>query len=106
MFIVTITPILSINLGADIVTCLGDIPTIGKIASGGTAPYSYSWSPKTGIIGSDSTAQINVSPTITTTYTVSVTDKNGCQSQDGIQVTVHPKPSVYAGADTVICPGE
>ncbi|MBK9248329.1 MAG: SBBP repeat-containing protein [Ignavibacteria bacterium] len=106
MFIVTITPILSINLGADIVTCLGDIPTIGKIVSGGTAPYSYSWSPKTGIIGSDSTAQINVSPTITTTYTVSVTDKNGCQSQNGIQVTVHPKPSVYAGADTVICPGE
>ena len=41
-------------------------------ASGGTPPYTYTWS-----TGSH-TSSITVSPTVTTTYTVTVTDANGC----------------------------
>ena len=40
--------------------------------SGGTAPYSYTWS--TGA----TTSSVTVSPTTTTTYSVSVKDQNGC----------------------------
>lgn len=41
----------------------------------------------------------------TTTYTVTGTDLNGCQGTDQIDVTVHPLPSVSAGADQLICEG-
>jgi len=40
--------------------------------SGGTAPYSYTWS--TGA----TTSSVTVSPTATTTYSVAVKDQNGC----------------------------
>ena len=48
--------------------------TLTANVSGGTAPYNYTWS-----TGSHS-ASITVSPTATTTYTVSVTDAFGCPS--------------------------
>ncbi len=41
-------------------------------ASGGSPPYTYTWS-----TGSHASS-ITVSPTVTTTYTVTVTDANGC----------------------------
>ncbi len=46
--------------------------TLTANASGGTPPYSYTWS-----TGSHASS-ITVSPTVTTTYTVTVTDANGC----------------------------
>ena len=52
--------------------------------SGGTAPYTYAWS--TGA----TTASITVSPASTTTYTVQVTDANGCiESANLIVGTTH-----------------
>ena len=42
-------------------------------ASGGTPPYSYSWS------NGATTASVNVSPATSTTYTVTVTDSFGCK---------------------------
>lgn len=46
--------------------------TLMANASGGTPPYTYTWS-----TGSHASS-ITVSPTVTTTYTVTVTDANGC----------------------------
>lgn|GEM_PF-711187 len=46
--------------------------TLQASVSGGTGPYSYSWS--NGI----ASTSIIVSPTSTTTYSVTVTDQNGC----------------------------
>ncbi len=46
--------------------------TLTAIVSGGTPPYTYTWS-----TGSHASS-ITVSPTVTTTYTVTVTDANGC----------------------------
>jgi hypothetical protein len=40
--------------------------------TGGTAPYTYNWS------NGASTASTTVSPTATTTYSVTVKDQNGC----------------------------
>ena len=48
----------------------------------GTAPYSYSWSNGT------TTQSITVSPAATTTYSVTVTDANGCTGTASKQVTV------------------
>lgn len=69
---ITITPIMK-----DI-TCLG-IGTIKLDVKGGTMPYSYSWSTGefTEEIGVDSVG----------TYTVTVTDFNGCSASKSIDVT-------------------
>ncbi|HVM50452.1 MAG TPA: autotransporter-associated beta strand repeat-containing protein [Candidatus Acidoferrum sp.] len=70
-------------------TALGGDPT----ASGGTPPYTYSWSPTTGL--SDPTA---ANPTAeigsTTTYTVTVTDQNGCTATASVVLTIPPLPNI------------
>jgi hypothetical protein len=50
--------------------------------SSGTAPYSYSWS------NGSITQSIVVSPTTNTTYTVTVTDANGCTGTTSKEVIV------------------
>lgn len=76
------------NAGDDIVssgtqTFIGGSPT----AIGGTAPFTYSWSPQDNL--SDPTA---ANPTITPTqeieYTVNITDSRGCTTSDGIQIKI------------------
>ncbi|MCV6630862.1 MAG: T9SS type A sorting domain-containing protein, partial [Flavobacteriaceae bacterium] len=49
--------------------------------SGGTAPYSYAWS------NGATTATTEVCPTASTTYTVTVTDANGCTISDSVTVS-------------------
>lgn len=42
----------------------------------------------------------------TTTYTVTGTDANGCESTDQVDVTLYQPPSVSAGNDIDVCDGE
>ncbi|MCF8298418.1 MAG: right-handed parallel beta-helix repeat-containing protein [Saprospiraceae bacterium] len=74
----------------DTVICIGG--TANLDVSGGT---SYSWS--TG----DTTMAIQVTPTLTTIYVVTVTDGN-CFDSDSVIVTVN-NPIVELGNDTTIC---
>ena len=72
----------------------------------GDLNFSYLWtSNPTGI--SESTTNITVTPTINTTYTVTVTDGNGFTASDDIKITVDP---VSAGGtaltDQTICNGD
>jgi hypothetical protein len=62
--------------------------------------HTYSWSP-----GGATTAQPFVTPTETTTYTVTAT--TGCnQASDSVTVTVlGPLPTANAGNDVSICEG-
>ncbi|MEO0312203.1 MAG: hypothetical protein RIQ89_1860 [Bacteroidota bacterium] len=57
------------------------------LATGGTAPYTYSWSPTGGTNASAS----NLSPG---TYTVTATDSRGCTDQTTIVIT---QPPILAG---------
>ncbi|MBK9256012.1 MAG: T9SS type A sorting domain-containing protein [Saprospiraceae bacterium] len=75
--------------------CVGDTGTL--TASGGV---SYVWS--TGA----TTASINVSPTVTTTYIVTATDSNGCTVTASSTVTVNPLPVVNITGKTDICVDE
>jgi hypothetical protein len=54
-------------------------------AEGGVAPYTYSWSPG-GTTPNDNTTK--VCPAVTTKYTLTVTDKNGCTRSDEVTVFV------------------
>ncbi len=75
--------------------CLGK--TASLTASGGA---SYLWS--TGASG----ATLNTSPTVDSTYSVTVTDAFSCSASASASVKVLPLPPADAGANDTICPGE
>lgn len=93
------------NAGADTSFCAG--ASVGLSASGsyGTAPFTYSWSPTTGL-SSSTVANPTASPASTTTYTVTVTDARGCSASDEVVVTVNELPVADAGEDTTIYAGD
>ncbi len=64
-----------------------------------TGGIYYQWST------SDTTSTINVSPTITTTYWVTVSN-NYCSDTDSVTVTVYPLPVADAGNDQTVCTGD
>lgn len=68
--------------------CLGDSVTLGgnPSAMGGTAGYTYSWTPSL-TLNSGAAANPNAAPTSTTTYVLNLTDANGCS--DSASVTVN-----------------
>ncbi|MEZ4796635.1 MAG: T9SS type A sorting domain-containing protein [Flavobacteriaceae bacterium] len=85
------------NAGADVTINQGDSTTL-TATGGGT----YLWS--TG----ETTANITVSPTATTSYSVIVTSAVGCQASDEVVVTVNSTNTVTAnaGEDQTICEGD
>jgi hypothetical protein len=60
--------------------------TLNGTASGGVAPYAYSWSPGG---STPDQASTEVCPTATTTYVLTVTDANGCSRTDDLTVFVN-----------------
>jgi hypothetical protein len=90
--------------GANQIICSGSPVSIGGVATGGTAPYIYSWSPTTGL-SNPNVASPTASPLVTTTYTVTVQDSNGCQNSASVAVTVNPKPTVSVTHIVETCAG-
>ena len=90
----------SANAGSDATICLGGSTQLS--ASGGN---TYSWSPITGLNNPTIFNPI-ASPAITTTYTVSIIDNNGCSNSDSITVFVNPLPVIDAGTNAAICLGD
>ncbi|MCH8318888.1 MAG: PKD domain-containing protein, partial [Bacteroidetes bacterium] len=96
---------ITVSAGANLIICAGESVVIGgsPTASGGAAPYFYSWDPAVGL--SDSTvANPTASPVSTATYTVTITDTNGCTAIDNVTITVYPLPTADFSATTV-CSG-
>ncbi|MFK8039696.1 MAG: T9SS type A sorting domain-containing protein, partial [Crocinitomicaceae bacterium] len=69
--------------------------TISASISGGTAPYSYSWS--NGQMSSD------IANLCIGTYTLTVTDANGCTLVDSVEITQPDELHVYASSTDVSC---
>ncbi len=87
------------NAGADQTICIGS--SVQLNASGGVI---YSWSPTTGL-SNPNIANPIANPIVTTTYTVTVTNTEGCIGTDQITVNVNENIIVHAGADQTICAG-
>jgi hypothetical protein len=65
--------------GGGYTVCAGGAVVLNAFASGGTPAYTYSWSP--GVFLSTTTGPNPVcAPTTTITYTITVTDMNGCNA--------------------------
>lgn len=87
------------NAGSDTSVCPGAQAQLN--ASGGLA---FTWTP--GATLNDPGIQNPVAqPAVTTVYTVTVTDSNGCQDDDEVTAMVLPAPVADAGRDTGFCPG-
>ncbi len=87
------------NAGGAQYVCADDSVTLGGRTDGGKPPYSWQWSPTTGL--SDPTVE---RPRLFVTkgeqYQVVVTDANGCRDTAVTNVSILPQPSVQITADT------
>lgn len=94
-----ITLTLSANDNTCFNSCDGDATVV---PSGGNAPYSYVWSPNppTGQ-GTD-----NISGLCAGNYVVTVTDNNGCQAIDDIDVNEPPQYDITSASTDIVCNGD
>ena len=100
---VTVNPSPIVDAGTDIALCIGGSTAIGGSPTGPTGS-TYSWSPSVSL-NDPTLANPIASPATTTTYTVVVTDANGCNNTDDIIVSINLLPIADAGLDTAICLG-
>ena len=101
-FIITQPSPINLTLPSDTQICNGETVVINASVSGGTLPYTYIWS------NGDITSGIIVTPDVETTYSVTVTDSNGCPGGSGsIHVIVSQSIILNVSASMeAICPGE
>ncbi|WP_299584638.1 PKD-like domain-containing protein, partial [uncultured Sunxiuqinia sp.] len=101
---ITIPDLLTIAANSDPVICEDDNLALSATPSGGTANYVYSW---TGPNGFTSTLQNPVINNVTTvasgSYSVVVTDANGCTATASVSVTVRPTPRATIHGTTAVC---
>lgn len=98
----TVNPVPVANAGPDVAICSTFSAQLNAGSSTGNAPLSYSWSP-TGSLNNPNIVNPIATPATTTTYTVTVTDGNGCTGTDQVKVTVNPLPILTVN-DTICAP--
>lgn len=94
---ITVNPLPVANAGPDVPLCFGD--TVQLNATGGV---TYQWSPGTGLSNTNISNPLAY-PLQPITYTVTVTDANGCQDTDALDVSIF---SIIASPNDAICNGE
>jgi gliding motility-associated-like protein len=101
---VNVNNIPTVDPGSNKIICAKDSVQLGgsPTVTGGKSPYTYSWSPSTGL-NNTSVANPYAKPLTTTLYTLLVTDANGCKSNSKVTVTVNALPTVKAGNNREIC---
>jgi gliding motility-associated-like protein len=90
-----VNPIPVVEAGASASICPGFNGTLT-----GTGTGNFLWNP-----GGYNTASITLSPPVTTDYTLTLTDANGCVNTDMAQIIVNPLPVADAGGDKSVCDG-
>ena len=85
--LVTVTEEIIISLDDETI-CFGESSNVTPTSTG-AGPFTYDW-------GSEATSgnTLTVSPIVTTTYVVTVTDNNNCTNTASTQIIVEPLPNV------------
>lgn len=89
--VVAVRPPLQVTAN-NIYICAGNTGTLSATASGGNGTYTYTWTP-----GNLSGSTVAVTPSVTTVYTITVSD--GCttpNASDTALITVTPPPNIPA----------
>lgn len=94
------------NAGPNQTICFGSSITIGgaPTATGANPPFTYSWSPSSGL-SSTTVSNPIASPSVTTTYTVTVTDALSFTSGSAVTVTVNSLPNANPSSNSPTCDG-
>lgn len=95
--VASIEPTPSVSVSGTTTVCEGSSV---QLSAAGSNVDSYSWTP-----GGETSADITVSPTQQTTYTVTATNACG-DVTDEVTVDVNPLPTLSAPSDDEICFGE
>ncbi len=99
------------NLNNDGEICEGESTDITVLHTNGSGTHTYTWDDP----ASSTTQTITVSPTMTTTYMVTVEDSGGCTDVDMVNVVVYDEPdftvaetdmSGLTNDDSEVCIGE
>jgi Ca2+-binding RTX toxin-like protein len=101
---VTVADTLEVTAGPDRVIALGQVATFAPAVNGGVQPYAYLWTALSGdggFVTSTTVARAQVSPEVTTTYSLEVTDALGTVGFDSVEVRV---TNPADGDGTVIVP--
>ena len=76
--------------------CEGETATLTADGTSVAGTVTYDWSPTTNLLPNATSAEVQVSPTTTTTYTVIATDPVGCSAQRTVVVSVnHPTSTAF-----------
>jgi gliding motility-associated-like protein len=94
---IIVNPLPTLFTGNDEIICINDSVQLNAIGTG-----NFSWSP-TNFMTNNNLSNPIVFPVLNTTYTVVLTDSNGCVNSDSLLVTVNNLPPVNAGIDVSIC---
>lgn len=94
------------DAGAAVYSCNGTAVVLGGTPSAmqGTAPYTFTWEPVAGL-NDPAIANPMAMPSVTTEYTLTVTDANGCEAEATVVVNVVNGPVADAGNDVSVCSG-
>jgi hypothetical protein len=101
---VYVNPVPQISVNAPEV-CVGSTLNISSTPSGGTSPYTYSWSGPNGFTAStQNIIRTNATASMSGTYVITVTDNKGCTATSSANAQVNPGLSVTTAAPEV-CAG-
>jgi len=99
---VTVNPKPIVTISPPQQICTGSNTTLSAFAADAV---TYSWSPAIGLSDVNSANPV-ASPSVSTLYTVTVTNANNCVSTNSVQVDVLPVPVANAGSDKKIFEGQ
>ena len=97
---ISVNPLPNVFAGNDQNICVGDSTSIE--ASGA---LNYTWTPDLNILSTNESLT-DVWPLVTTSYTVEGIDVNQCSNTDTVIINVLDLPSIDAGNDLWLCPGD
>lgn len=95
---------IAVEVAGDNEIDVGQSTVLTVLVAGGSAPYSYSWSPVTGLSNATAVAP-TASPTTTTTYTVTVTDSANRSGSAQFTLNVTQPLTCNAGPDRTLVVG-
>lgn len=102
----TVNPLPVVFAGADQTISSGGTAFIGDATASGSEPLEYSWTPAELLVNPTVLNPVTVNLTATTTFTLTVTDANGCVNNDQVVISVGDPLSVDPEADPdAICLG-
>ncbi|MEO6760084.1 MAG: hypothetical protein ABIO24_11575, partial [Saprospiraceae bacterium] len=87
--------------------CTGGQVTLGSTPAGGSGTYTnFQWSGPNGYTATvQNPPAFPVTPAVTGTYSVTVTDQSGCTATSSVAVVIHTLPAILASNSGPVCQG-